>query len=81
MRASLLLMRDRAMATKQFCSEEAWTILDHVERLASLYAFRSMDLDDLTALRRILVSLVAASSGLEGIFGAQPSLGGTNARG
>lgn len=75
MRASLLLMRDRAMATKGFCSEEAWHILDHVERLASRYAFTPMPKEDVGELRRILLNLVAAASSLEGVFAPQLPFG------
>lgn len=64
-RCSLLLMRDCAMAAKGSCSEEAWTILDHVERLTSRFAFQGMPLDHLVELRRVLRLIVAAAASLD----------------
>lgn len=71
-RCSLLLMRDHAMSTKRHCSEEAWGILDQVERIAGGYALQPMKLAELAEIRRVMIMLVAAASDLEGIF--QPPL-------
>lgn len=68
MRASLLLMRDCAMATKPIASEHGWLLLDVVERTASQYAFWSMPLDDLREIRRLLLNVVAAASGFDALF-------------
>lgn len=84
-RCGLLLMRDQAMVTKQNCSEEAYALLDHVERTASAYAFQSMRLDFLHRLRAALLKVVTASSDLEAFardfLNPQPAPGeGENAR-
>ena len=73
LRASLLLMRDRAMATKPICSEYGWAILDLVERLAQEFAFRSMKLEELSEIRRVAVMMVANASALDAVLA--PTLG------
>jgi hypothetical protein len=78
MRSALLLMRDRAMATKPICSEEGWAILDLVERTASRDAFRPMPLDELKEVRRLCVMLVATASGFDALYGR---VGGSDGRG
>jgi hypothetical protein len=75
LRASLLLMRDRAMATKPRCSEEGWHILDVVERTASRDAFRSMPLDELQQIRHLLIRLVTAASDFDALFAPPLPLG------
>jgi hypothetical protein len=53
LRSSLLLMRDRAMATKGVACAPAWALLDVVEQVASESALNHrMKLDDLRELRR-----------------------------
>ena len=70
LRASLLLMRDRAMSTKPIACEEAWQILDLVERTASRDAFRSAGLDELREIKRLLIRLVSTASGFDNLFGS-----------
>lgn len=73
LRTSLLLMRDRAMATKNHACEPAWIILDVVERTASDNAMNSrVGLEDLRELRRLCVSCVMAANGFDMMF--QPRL-------
>lgn len=84
LRSSLLLMRDRAIATKQNASEYAWSLLDVVERVASAHAMNHrIDIDSLREMRRICLNIVCAASSFDGIF--QPSLpldeGEANGRG
>lgn len=78
MRAALMLMRDRAMATKPICSEEGWVLLDLVERTASRHAFRPMPVEELQELRRLLVMLVASASGFDALYAR---VGGPDGRG
>lgn len=75
LRSSLLLMRDRAMATKQIASEPSWRLLDVVERISSENALNHLiDLDTLRELRRLCVMCVANASGFDAVF--QPRLPG-----
>jgi hypothetical protein len=71
LRSSLLLMRDRAMSTKPFACEEAWQILDLVERTAGRDAFRSMAVNELAEIKRLLIRLVSTASGFDSLFGSQ----------
>lgn len=64
-RCSLLLMRDCSTSAKNSCSEEAWPILDQVERLTSRFAFQAMPIEDLVELRRVLRLVVAAAANLD----------------
>lgn len=69
LRSSLLLMRDRAMATKQVASEPAWMLLDVVERVSSENALNHLiPLDVLRELRRLCVMCVANASGFDAVF-------------
>lgn len=85
LRSSLLLMRDRAMATKPNASESGWALLDIVEREASDAALNHrVGLDDLRELRRLCVQCVMTASGFDMLY--QPRLPGleegeANARG
>jgi hypothetical protein len=79
-RCSLLLMRDCATSAKRYCSEEAWPVLDHVERLASHYAFKHMPLDRFTELRAAMRKLVAAAGALDEATKDQPARGGMDTR-
>lgn len=81
LRSSLLLMRDRAIATKPAACEEAWQILDLVERTASNNAFRSMALGELEEVRRLLIRLVATASGFDTLYAPQLELVGADAGG
>lgn len=64
-RCGLLLMRDQAAATKASCAEEAYHLLEHVERTAGNHAFRPMSIEYLHRLRAELLKVVSAASGLE----------------
>lgn len=81
LRASLLLMRDRAMSAKRGACEEAWQLLDLVERTASRDAFRSMRLEELREIKRLLIRLVSTASGFDSLWAPQFSLGGADAGG
>jgi hypothetical protein len=84
LRSSLLLMRDRAMATKNGACEPAWMLLDIVERVANENAMNhKIDVETLRELRRISLNCVCAASSFDALF--QPRLpledGEANARG
>lgn len=64
-RCSLLLMRDCATSAKTTCSEEAYPILDQVERMASQFVFMPMPTDRMIQLRQVLRQVVAAAAGLD----------------
>ncbi len=81
LRASLLLMRDRAMATKPIASEEGWVCLDLVERTASRDAFRPMKLDELQEIKRLMIRLVSTASGFDQLWAPQLDLGGADGGG
>lgn len=71
LRSSLLLMRDRAMATKQVASESGWALLDIVEREASVAALhRDIDIPSLREFRRLCLACVMAASGFDLIYQA-----------
>jgi hypothetical protein len=73
LRTSLLLMRDRAMATKPRACEAAWVLLDVVERQASDVAMNHrVNIDDLREIRRLCVRCVTAASGFDALY--QPRL-------
>jgi hypothetical protein len=73
LRASLLLMRDRAMATKKSACEPSWGLLEVVERLANENAMNHrVKLDDLREIRRVCLNIVCAASSLDTLF--QPRL-------
>lgn len=75
LRTSLLLMRDRAMATKNSACEPAWALLDVVERQASDNAMNHrVAVEDLRELRRLCINCVMAASGFDMLW--QPRLPG-----
>jgi len=80
LRCSLLLMRDQATSSMRRCSDEAYGILQQVQRLADQYAYARMSFDDLSALRSQLVRLISCASGLEA-FAFSLATGGTDAGG
>lgn len=83
LRCALLLMRDQAASRLDKCSEEAWPTLNEVNRLATLYAYRRIPLEELRDLRQRLIQLTMCASGLE-MFAyrlACPEAGGSNAGG
>lgn len=84
LRTSLLLMRDRAMATKPRASEYAWSLLDVVERVGADHAMNHrVDVESLREMRRICLNIVCAASSFDGMY--QPRLpleeGEANGRG
>lgn len=81
MRASLLLTRDRCAATKPIACEEAWHILDLIERTVTRDAFRPMPDAELAMIRYILIKLVTAASEFDALFGPPSSLEGIGDRG
>jgi hypothetical protein len=84
LRTSLLLMRDRAMATKLRASEYAWGLLDVVERVGADHAMNhKVDVESLREMRRICLNIVCAASSFDAMM--QPRLpldeGEANGRG
>jgi hypothetical protein len=75
LRSSLLLMRDRAAATKPVACAPAWALLDIVEREASEAALsHRIELDDLREIRRLCVMCVSHASSFDTLY--QPRLPG-----
>jgi hypothetical protein len=73
LRSSLLLMRDRAMATKPRACEPAWRLLDVVENVARETALNPrMGLEQLRELRRLCLNTVATASSFDTLY--QPRL-------
>ena len=73
LRATLLLMRDRAMATKRDACEPAWHLLDVVEREASEFALeRRAEIAVLREVRRLCSQCVAAARDFDTLY--QPRL-------
>lgn len=72
LRCALLLSRDFATARLRWCPDEVAPVLQHIEFLATRYAFASMALNDLEALQYQVVRLSAVASGLSGIFMGEP---------
>lgn len=75
LRSSLLLMRDRSMATKQYACSPSWALLDVVERVASESALNhALEIEQLRELRRLCLNVVASASSFDTLF--QPRLPG-----
>jgi hypothetical protein len=73
LRTSLLLMRDRAMATKMRASEYAWQLLDVVERVGADHAMNHrVDVESLREMRRICLNIACAASSFDAMY--QPRL-------
>jgi hypothetical protein len=69
LRSSLLLMRDRAMSTKNAACAPAWMLLDVVERIGSENAMNHrVPVDDLREMRRICLNIACAASSLDALF-------------
>jgi hypothetical protein len=69
LRSSLLLMRDRSMATKQSACAPAWALLDVVERVASESALNhKLQIDELREIRRLCLNCVASASSFDALF-------------
>jgi len=81
LRAGLLLLRDRAMATKAGgvttgMTASAWALLDIVERECSEAAFQGMPLEALREFRELCVKCVMIASAFDRIYHpAQPAPG------
>lgn len=76
LRSSLLLMRDRSMATKQSACAPAWALLDVVERVASESALNhKLSVDELRELRRLCLNCVASASSFDTLFHPRLPLG------
>ncbi len=79
-RAGLLMMRDRAMATKAGAlnasgsgmSSSSWALLEIVEREASESAFQAMKIEDLQEFRRLCVQCVTLAQSFDRLY--QPAL-------
>lgn len=68
LRTGLLLMRDRAIATKAVASSSGWALLDIVDREASEVALRTVPVDDLREFRRLCLLCVMAASGFDRLY-------------
>jgi hypothetical protein len=69
LRSSLLLMRDRAIATKAAACAPSWQLLDVVERVASESALNhKLDVEELRELRRLCLNTVASASSFDTLF-------------
>ena len=69
LRSSMMLLRDQAANRMKHCSDEAYGVLQQVQRLGSDHALTSMPVDALASVRRAMVRLSAQASDLEAIFG------------
>lgn len=75
LRSSLLLMRDRAMATKRTASPAGYALLDMVEQVTSGEAFNHrLPIEELREIRRLCVQSVMIARGFDAIY--QPALPG-----
>jgi hypothetical protein len=73
LRSSLMLMRDRAIATKSRACEPAWLLLDVVERVGAEHAMNHrVDVESLREMRRICLNIVCAASSFDAMY--QPRL-------
>jgi hypothetical protein len=84
LRSHLLLMRDRAMATKNNACAPSWALLDIIERVASESALNHLlEIEQLRELRRLCGQCVMTARDFDLLF--QPRLplddGEANARG
>jgi hypothetical protein len=75
LRASLLMMRDRAMATKSAACAPSWALLDVVEQIASEFAMNhKLGLEELRELKRLCLHTVGHAFDFDKLF--QPRLPG-----
>lgn len=71
LRCSLMLMRDRAIATKLIAKDPAWTLLDVVQREASEHAMNwRLGIEDLREIRRLCVMCVCNASSFDTFYRA-----------
>lgn len=73
-RTSLLLMRDRAIATKPIACASAWALLDIVEKEVNEIALRTIPIEDLRQFRYLCLRCVTTASGFDVLY--QPGLPG-----
>lgn len=81
LRCSILMFRDTSASSMRRCSDEAHGILAEIQRLATLYAYASMPIEELAELRYRLGMLTASASGLEMFAYRLQNPGGANAGG
>lgn len=81
LRCSILMFRDNSASSMRRCSDEAHGILSEIQRLATIYAFASMPIEELAELRYRLGMLTACASGLEQFAFRLAYPGGTDAGG
>lgn len=76
LRSSLLLMRDRAMSTKNSACPASWALLDVVERVASENAMNHrVEVEDLREIRRLCLNCVCSASSFDALFNPRLPLG------
>jgi hypothetical protein len=69
LRSSLLLMRDRAMATKNAACAPSWALLDVVENIASENALNhKLSVEELRTIRQLCLNCVASASSFDALF-------------
>ena len=74
LRTSLLLMRDRAIATKPIASEPGWHLLDIVEKQAGVAALcTSISVEDLRQFRYLCLRCVGTASDFDMLYSAHPA--------
>lgn len=75
LRSSLLLMRDRAMATKEVACQSGYALLEVVEREASGVALNPRcTVEDLREFQRLCIRLVSTAQGFDMLY--QPHIPG-----
>jgi hypothetical protein len=65
LRCSILRARDVAGSKIRNCSGEAFPVLDHMQRLVTHNAFRTMGIADLEALRACLLKMTMLANDLD----------------
>jgi hypothetical protein len=70
LRSSMMLLRDQATSRMRHCSDEAYGVLQQVQRLGQEQALASMPHDVLAQLRGVMLRLTAQAAALETVFGA-----------
>lgn len=65
LRCSILTMRDQATAWMGYCSDEAYVSLEHIQRLALVYAYSSISIPRLEQLQYVMLRLTACAADLD----------------
>lgn len=84
LRSSLLLMRDRAVSTKQVACSPSWAMLDVVERESGEAALSfNITTDELREIRRICILVIGHAREFDALYCRRfsPSQGEANAKG